>query len=156
MTLPPRFACDVMLGRTARWLRLLGFDTYYDNRAADDGLRDLCRAETRILLTQDVALHESLPAAGSRLVRAVHPLQQLEEIAAAFGLGRFSLPCRCSLCNGALRTVGKEQVSGRVPPYVFGTQEAFQRCERCGKLYWPGTHAAGIARLSGVVRKACG
>ncbi len=156
MTAPPRFACDVMLGRTARWLRMLGFDTFYDNRAVDPDLRDMCLAEKRILLTKDVALHKSLPAAGSFRVRAVHPRQQLEEIAAAFGLGRFSLPCRCSLCNGALLPLEKEEASGRVPPYVFRTQEAFQRCERCGKLYWPGTHAAGIARLSGVVRKACG
>ena len=156
MIQPPRFACDVMLGRTARWLRMLGLDTFYDNRAGDAGLRELCRAEARILLTKDVALHESMPAGTSRLVRAVRPLQQLEEIAAAFGLGRFSLPCRCSLCNGELLPLEKEKASGRVPPYDFRTQEAFQGCARCGKLYWPGTHAAGIARLSGVVRRACG
>ena len=156
MSSPPRFACDVMLGRTARWLRMLGFDTFYDNRADDDQLRGLCRAEARILLSKDPALHESMPPGTSRLVRAVHPLQQLEEIAAAFALGRFSLPCRCSLCNGELLPLQKEQASGRVPPYVFRTQEAFQGCARCGKLYWPGTHAKGIARLSGVVRRACG
>jgi hypothetical protein len=153
---PPRFACDVMLGRTARWLRMLGFDTFYDNRAADPDLRDMCLAEKRILLTKDVALHESLPASGSHLVRAVRPLPQLQEIAAAFGLARFSLPCRCSLCNGELMMLAKEQAGGRVPPYVFRTQDAFQRCSRCGKLYWQGSHAGGIARLSGVVRKACG
>jgi hypothetical protein len=156
MNSAPRFACDVMLGRTARWLRMLGFDTFYDNKAEDEELKKLCLGESRVLLTKDVALHESLPAAGSHLVRAVRPLQQLEEIAAVFGLARFSLPCRCSLCNGELLPVAKEQVSGQVPAYVFRTQEAFQRCGGCAKLYWPGTHAGGIARLTGVVRNACG
>lgn len=156
MSSPPRFACDVMLGRSARWLRMLGFDAYYDNKAKDEDLKRLCLSENRVLLTKDVALHGSMPAGTSRLVRAVHPLQQLEEIAAAFGLGRFSLPCRCSLCNGELAPVEKETARDLVPPYVFRTQQAFQRCARCRKLYWPGTHAKGIARLSGVVRRACG
>ena len=56
---PPRFAADVMLGRTARWLRMLGFDTYYDNRAGDDALKKLCLEENRVLLTKDVALHQA-------------------------------------------------------------------------------------------------
>jgi len=66
MTLPPLFAADVMLGRTARWLRLLGFDTFYDNRAGDDALKQLCLQEDRVLLTKDVALHQAMPACASR------------------------------------------------------------------------------------------
>ena len=62
MTTPPLFACDVMLGRTARWLRMLGFDTFYDNRAGDDDLKELCISENRVLLTKDVALHQAMPA----------------------------------------------------------------------------------------------
>lgn len=152
----PRFACDVMLGRTARWLRMLGVDTFYDNRAADADLKRLCLEEGRVLLTKDGALHRSMPAGASRLVAAVKPHQQLQEIAAAFRLGRCELPSRCSLCNGELAAVGKGEVEGLVPTYVFGTQENFQRCRLCRRIYWPGTHAGGIARLIGEVRKSCG
>ena len=55
-----------MLGRTAKWLRLLGFDAFYDNKAADAALKKLCLEEQRILLTKDMALHESMPAGSSR------------------------------------------------------------------------------------------
>lgn len=40
-TPPPRFAADAMLGRLARWLRVLGFGTSYDPTLADP---DLCTA----------------------------------------------------------------------------------------------------------------
>jgi len=152
---PPRFACDVMLGSTAKWLRMLGIDTFYDNRAADVDLKRLCLEEKRILLTKDVALHESMPAGASRLVAGVHPREQLEEIAAFFQLARCVRPSRCSLCNGDLAAIAKESVKDLVPPYVFRTQERFQRCVQCRRIYWPGTHFERIAERIARIRKAC-
>jgi len=134
-----------MLGRTARWLRMLGFDTYYDNRAADPFLKDLCLGENRVLLTKDVALHQAMPAGSSRLIAAVYPRPQLQEIVGLFGLNRFSLPPRCSLCNGELDSIEKEMAKDRVPPYVFRTQNRFQRCRGCLKIYWPGSYLATIS-----------
>jgi len=155
-SVPPRFACDVMLGRTAKWLRLLGFDVFYGNTAADAELKELCLRERRLLLTKDVALHESMPRETSRLVESVYPRQQLIELAAALRLDRFSLPPRCSLCNGELAAIARERVRELVPPYVFSTQERFQRCGQCLKLYWPGTHLDKMARIREMIRKACG
>ena len=154
--IPPLFAADVMLGRTARWLRMLGFDTYYDNRAGDDDLKRLSLKENRVLLTKDVALHQAMPAGSSRLVEAVHPRQQLEEIAAVFRLEKFTLPPRCSLCNGELATIDKELARDLVPPYVFRTQSSFQRCSQCQKIYWPGTHLSKIDQYIKNIRKASG
>jgi uncharacterized protein with PIN domain len=144
MTTPPQFACDVMLGRTARWLRMLGFDTFYDNRAGDDDLKELCLREKRVLLTKDAGLHRLMPAGASLLVAAVQLRPQLEEIVGFFHLGRFALPRRCSLCNGELDLVDKGSLENLVPPYVYRTQSSFQRCRRCQKVYWPGTHLARI------------
>ncbi|MBN2345565.1 MAG: Mut7-C RNAse domain-containing protein [Candidatus Aminicenantes bacterium] len=155
MILPPRFACDVMLGSMAKWLRMLGIDTFYDNQAADADLKRLCLEEKRILLTKDRALHDSMPVGTSRLVGAVHLRAQLEEIVRVFRLDRFDLPPRCSACNGELETISKEQAKDRVPPYVFLTQERFQRCAQCRKLYWPGTHLKRIAERIVKIRKAC-
>ena len=156
MIAPPRFACDVMLGRTARWLRMLGFDSLYDNQAADADLKKLCLMEDRVLLTKDLALHRSMPAGTSRLVEAVHTREQLEEIVGTFGLERFPLPPRCSVCNGELAAIEKGMAQGLVPPYVFRTQGRFQRCRGCHKFYWPGTHLARIAELIVELRKASG
>jgi len=152
-TILPRFVADVMLGRTAKWLRMLGFDTFYDNRAGDDVLKELCIKENRVLLTKDVALHEAMPDGTSRLVAAVYPRQQLEEIAAVFRLDRFALPPRCSLCNGELAAVDKALVRDLVPPYVFRTQSSFQRCQSCQKIYWPGTHLGKITQFIENIRK---
>ena len=153
---PPRFACDVMLGRAARWLRLLGHNTFYDNKASDAELKKLCLRENRILLTKDVALHEAMPADRSRLVNAVYPRQQVEEIMAAFNLSLFALPPRCSPCNGELTSIKKEMVKNLVPPYVFRTQSNFLRCCQCGKIYWSGTHLGKITRLIEKIRKVSG
>ncbi|MCU0236641.1 MAG: Mut7-C RNAse domain-containing protein [Acidobacteria bacterium] len=152
---PPRFACDVMLGSTARWLRMMGIDTFYDNQAADADLKRLCLEEKRILLTKDAALHGSMPVGTSRRVEAVHTREQLREIAGAFQLVRFILPPRCSLCNGELAALGKDAVEGLVPSYVFRSQQVFQRCSRCARIYWPGTHLAKISDFIAAVRNAC-
>jgi len=156
MSSPPLFAADVMLGRTARWLRMLGFDTFYDNRADDDFLKQLCLKEHRVLLTKDVALHKSLPVGGSRLVEAIYPRRQLEDIVAAFQLQGFALPPRCSLCNGKLAAIEKELIQDLVPPYVFRTQNSFQRCQSCQKIYWQGTHLGKISKFLENIRKVSG
>ncbi|HUU06185.1 MAG TPA: Mut7-C RNAse domain-containing protein [Patescibacteria group bacterium] len=153
---PPRFAADVMLGRTAKWLRMLGFDTWYNNKAKDNELKTLCLRENRVLLTKDVVLHETMPAGKSSLVEAVYPRQQLEEIVAAFHLNEFSLPPRCSLCDGELAAIDKSLIKDMVPPYVFRTQTSFQRCRSCQKIYWPGTHLGKITKFIENIRKVSG
>jgi uncharacterized protein with PIN domain len=95
-----------------------------------------------------------MPAGSSRLVECVHTRQQLVEIASALRLGRFTLPPRCSLCNGELAAIEKERLRDLVPPYVFRTQDSFQRCTLCRKVYWPGTHLDRIVQVCEMIRKA--
>ncbi len=52
----PRFLVDAMLGRLARWLRLLGYDSVYFIHTADAELVRLARADGRIILTRDHGL----------------------------------------------------------------------------------------------------
>jgi uncharacterized protein with PIN domain len=153
LIIPPRFAADVMLGKTAKWLRILGFDTYYDNRAGDLFLRQLSLSENRILLTRDTILQQSMPPESSYLVVQNLPCQQLEEIAAVFRLERFNMPPRCSLCNGELAAIDKGLIKDLVPPYVFRTQTSFQCCRNCQKIYWPGTHLNKINLFIENIRK---
>lgn len=135
---------------------MLGFDTFYNNRAGDDVLKQLCLKEHRVLLTKDVALHKSMPVGGSRLVEAIYPRRQLEDIVAAFQLQGFALPPRCSLCNGELAQIDKALIKDLVPPYVFRTQTIFQRCQSCQKIYWPGTHLDKINLFIENIRKVSG
>jgi uncharacterized protein with PIN domain len=47
-----RFAVDRMLGRLARMLRLLGYDTYYANDTTAAQLLAMARSGERVILTR--------------------------------------------------------------------------------------------------------
>ncbi len=136
-----KFACDEMLGKLARWLRILGIDTAYKNRIDDRELIHLCREEGRILLTRDTRLISENKEVKSLLIESDHYREQLLQVIGHFHIDPYeSAFSRCVLCNLELVEVKKEEVEGEIPPFVFQTQEEFWRCPRCGKLYWPGTH----------------
>ncbi len=142
-----------MLGKLARWLRLLGFDTFYSNRAEDAFLKELVRREERILLTRDSPLHWSLDAGRSYLVKTQELAGQLHEVGQRFRLDRFPAVPRCTICNGELRSIAKAEVENLVPPFVFKTQQEFNRCLACAKIYWPGTHWQRIRGFAGLVQE---
>ncbi|MBI4345649.1 MAG: hypothetical protein HY553_02265 [Elusimicrobia bacterium] len=51
----PRFLVDAMLGRLARWLRLLGYDTVFEAAPArpDEAMAEQAQREGRVLVTRD-------------------------------------------------------------------------------------------------------
>jgi uncharacterized protein len=141
----PRFVADVMLGRLARWLRALGYDTLYFRDAPDRRLLALALAERRRLLTRDVALALRAREAGL-LVRAETLDLQIREVAEACGLAGRRALSRCLECNGVLVPTAPEAVRDRVPPYTFATRREFWVCSGCRRVFWAGTHVAGIRR----------
>ena len=123
------YVCDAMLGRLARWLRLLGHDTLY----ADVGDEELLRlGETRRLLTRDIELARrgDVPVIEADELRA-----QLLEVAPT-PARPFT---RCTACNGELRAATTAE-AGKAPPRVREAHSEFRACDACGQLYWPGTH----------------
>jgi uncharacterized protein with PIN domain len=79
-------------------------------------------------------------------VRAESLDAQLEEVARACGLAGPRPLSRCLECNGLLAASSPEAVRDRVPPYTFATQREFWTCRGCGRVYWAGTHVAGMKR----------
>jgi uncharacterized protein with PIN domain len=143
-----RFAADAMLGRLARWLRLLGFDCAYDPAITDEALVRLAETEARTILTRDRRLPEEWWVSGVYLVRAEDLLGQLAEVIEAFDLAAsVRLLTRCNECNRALAPLAREQAAGRVPPRVLELHDAFAECPGCGRVYWEGTHAERIREL---------
>jgi uncharacterized protein with PIN domain len=136
-----RFLADEMLGRLARWLRILGYDTTYLSPADDNDLVRVARAEGRILLTRDTELarRRGLRAI---LIESERVEEQVRQVLDALDLtteGSFS---RCPICNIPLEELNKAAVADHVPPYILRTQERFSRCPNCGRIYWRGTHWA--------------
>ncbi len=142
-----RFIADAMLGRLAKWLRLMGYDTYYERDITDDALLLVARREGRTILTRDTRLTGRRAARGQALlITSNDPSEQLKQVADHFSLAALDTP-RCSLCNGPLlRMPDKRLLKDLVPEYVFLHQgrKGFFRCSGCGHLYWEGSHAGGI------------
>ncbi len=142
----PRFAVDTMLGRLARWLRILGHDVAYGRHLHGRTLVDCARREERLLLTRDTHLVRDPDLPPYLFVDSDHFRDQLRQVAAAVPLGTPGFLTRCLDCNRVLEDVPREAVRGRVPEFVYATSARFLACPRCAKLYWPATHHAHMAR----------
>jgi hypothetical protein len=136
-----RFVLDVHLGRLAASLRMLGFDTLYQNTYADDCLAEVSRRERRILLTRDAGLLKRSSVTHGYYLRATQTRQQLAEVVRRFDLARMAKPfSRCLRCNTLLVQVSKDQVSHQLPAQIALLHDEFLRCSDCGRAYWKGGH----------------
>lgn len=138
----PRFVLDTHLGKLARYLRLLGFDTLYSNVYEDDELAAISASgNKRILLTRDQGLLKRKQVTHGCYVRATNPEEQVIEVLKRFDLYGLAAPfSRCLDCNTALRRVSKEDVADRVPAGVTRDFDTFSICSACDRIYWPGSH----------------
>lgn len=137
----PRFLADAMLGRLARWLRTLGFDTAYDPAVDDPELVALAAAEDRVLLTRDRHLVEHLRPERALLITYDAPIAQLRQVVAACGLSPPAAPfSRCPVCNGVLRPATPDEAAALVPEASRGLPGPVSRCPGCGRVYWEGSH----------------
>lgn len=140
-----RFVLDQMLGRLAKWLRLLGYDSVYFDSVSDLKLIKIAREENRILLTRNTKLVKRR-AIKNHQVKAIliqHDIldDQLQQLSRRLNLAKEGmLPPFCAECNSPIKTVRKEEVQRHVPNYVYQTQMEFAKCPSCGRYYWPGTH----------------
>lgn len=137
----PRFVADAHLGGLARMLRMLGFDTLYDNRIHDDAIVAICEQDGRIVLTRDRELLKRRTVTHGCYVHALKPAAQLQEIVERLDLARSARPfALCLHCNVPLRPVDKASVVDRLPPRVQMHYDRFSICDRCGRVYWEGSH----------------
>jgi uncharacterized protein with PIN domain len=137
----PRFIADAQLGGLARRLRMLGFDTLYDNHAADRAIRATAAADGRTILSRDRQLLICRDVTHGCYVHALKPAGQLREVVVRLQLAGAARPfTRCLCCNVVLEAVRKADVLERLPPAVATGQTQFKRCPACDRVYWPGDH----------------
>ena len=131
-----------MLGRLARWLRVLGYDTAYDATAADPQLVSRAAAEGRVLLTRDRHLLRDLRPSRAIAIESDAPLDQLRQVIAALALpAPAELFTRCLVCNDVLSPVPEAERVAAVPEAARHLPGPVRRCPHCGRVYWPGSHA---------------
>lgn len=153
-----KFAADRMLGRLARLLRLLGYDTLYDPQFRPEQLREIARTGERVVLTRGEISARFAGLENVFSLKSEYPAEQLREVVERFKLSTGAgLWTRCTLCNGAIEEIEKAQVESQVPPKVFAAYDRFYRCAGCGHVYWRGSHTERILRnLDGLLGKSVG
>ena len=145
------FIADCMLGRLAKWLRVLGFDVLFFSKAEDRELAALARREGRVLLTRDSGLIERAAKRPDRLfIRSDDWQDQVVQVLDEFGLwDEVRAHSRCLACNLPLKTLSPERARNLVTPYVAEHAAAFALCPGCGRVFWQGSHAGDMARTIG-------
>jgi uncharacterized protein with PIN domain len=137
-----RFIADTMLGKLAKWLRLLGFDVLYFPKISDEEIAERALRSGRVILTRDTLLIRRRKVRENHFfVRGDDYKDQLRQVAKRYSIDPYArILTRCLRCNDPLESVDKASVREKVPPYVFDTQNAFEACARCGRIYWKATH----------------
>ena len=137
-----RFFADSMLGKLAKWLRILGCDTAFDPDIPDGEIADRALREGRIILTRDTLLILRRDVRENHyFVRGDSYRDQLRQVVDRFAIDPAAgLFTRCVRCNEPLERIGRQNAADKVPAYVVKTQETFRACARCGRIYWKATH----------------
>lgn len=148
-----RFVLDGHLGKLARLLRMLGFDSLYETDFEDSEIVQISAEEKRVILTRDVELLKANAVTHGYWVRTISPNEQVREVLERFDLFSQVHPFRrCMLCNNPITRVGKETVLQDLPDKVRELHDEFYRCAGCRKVYWKGSHyhdmMSQIQRLS--------
>ncbi len=146
--LPPSWWADEMLGRLARYLRIVGLDTTYESGVDEDELLRRVRVEARILLTRDRTLARRAP--GSVLLESVRIEDQWRELRTRYP----ALPVepkfvRCTVCNGRLTLwprADQHRPASGVPERLFESGIPLFRCEICLHVYWEGSHTDSVRK----------
>lgn len=149
----PKFILDTHLGRLAAYLRMMGFDTLYENDYADDVLADVSAKENRILLTRDLGVLKRGIVTYGYFVRHTNRRKRLLEISARYDLAQhIEAFGRCMTCNGDLAIVDKETVRESVSENTFDSFDDFHQCQSCQKIFWKGSHYEKMQDLIEEVR----
>ena len=139
-THPPAFVADCHLGKLAKYLRLMGFDTLYFPQIDDNDLIALANEERRIILSRDRELCERNKAPCCFL-QPIDTAAQLKEVVRTYRLKTLKSPfSRCIVCNTPLKKIDKNDVVDRLPSKVKIYFSDFEICTECDRIYWHGDH----------------
>lgn len=140
----PVFFADAMLGRLARWLRMIGYDTGYEKVISDEALIARVVTEQRWLLTRDSYLVQRKVLRGRHTLIVSDQLpDQLRQLRSELHLNldlSEKTASRCASCNNILKPIPHEKATSTVPAYVASLHSRFVQCPNCGRIYWPGSH----------------
>lgn len=136
----PRFIADCHLGKLAKYLRLMGFDTLFFPHIEDKKLLSIANEENRIILTRDRRLSQRKnapvfflePTDTKAQLKTLIDYYKLKEHPAHFS--------RCIVCNTPLKVIDKDKIIDSLPEKVKKYFDYFEYCPTCDRIYWQGDH----------------
>jgi len=150
-----KFVADRTLGKLAKELRMLGYDTLYYRGESGYPLIKLAREENRVIVTRSPRLTPKRPE--DRIVRIMEnkPILQLRELVQqkVISLLEEKLFSRCLLCNLTLHQISREEAESKVPDFIFYQEKEFLRCPQCSRIYWQGSHLRNMKRRIDELRR---
>ena len=146
-----RFIADNNVGKLARWMRMMGYDTVLFKEKDDRQMIRTALAENRVILSKDAEfMKRRLVTNGTLkalLVKEDDAKLQVQEVMKTLNLDCHYRPFSlCLECNETLLARDQDEVRDLVPPHVFRTQTRYWECPACHRIYWEGTHWRAMAR----------
>jgi uncharacterized protein len=144
-----KFITDSNLGKLAKWLRILGYDTTCYTGIADRRLLSKAQKEGRVVLTRKRDMAQRGFSGELAVIQYDRVKDQLEEVISNFSIVPESADILtiCLKCNEKLKGISKEKISGMVPDYILSSHSDFYMCPHCGGIFWPGTHKDNVDRF---------
>lgn len=133
-----------MLGKLARWLRMLGQDTIYSITLRDNELLSMSQRENRLLLTSDFDLYKK---SIKNKAKVLYIKGQNIELALSTLSKTFEFPLiinmelsRCPKCNIVLKRISKKEAAEKIKSNTLIHYDKFWLCSQCSSVYWQGSH----------------
>ena len=135
------FIAEETLGKLAKWLRILGFDTIFEPQLPGAGFSAF-KSTARVCLTKTVQRYERFGSNNIILITSDRPSEQLQQVVTDLNIGPpdIHLFSRCTQCNLPTIALHKSDVLGQVPDYIWQTHNTFHGCRQCGHIFWAGSH----------------
>ncbi len=141
-TIRESVTCDAMLGKLARWLRLSGYQTYYNSGADDTVLLDMCLRNKSILLTRDRELERKARKLSLDVILIKSNCiegQLLQLVRNGFEIRKEPSEALCPICGSEVRETEEKEISS-LPQKIRTANKKIYICSKCGKIYWEGSH----------------
>ncbi len=136
-----KFIADINLGNIVKYMRVLGFDLYYDPFLSTREIIELSKRENRIILTKSRKLLNFKEVSHGIFIRPGTTGEQIRRIIDYLDIKDNIKPfSRCLRCNTLLNMVPKEQILDRIPPKTKECCDEYVQCPSCDRIYWKGTH----------------
>lgn len=135
------FILDVHLGKLTAYLRMAGFDCFYENDNPGEDIIGIAAKEARTILTRNLGILKNGAVTRGYWIRSQDPKKQFEEVVKKFRLFSMFKPfSRCIRCNGLIIPVPKERVLHLLKEATKQYYQEFFHCSSCHRVYWKGSH----------------